>query len=68
MNKNNQLIYKNGCWGCKKALEFEDWQSWNFDSNKDKYICPQSQQHLIEFKEKHGIDPSELKLDYEKKL
>ena len=35
-----QTIYKNGCWGCKRAQE----------DPQEKYVCPQHQQHLIEYK------------------
>jgi hypothetical protein len=34
-----QLIYKNGCWTCKRAIE---------DPNQ-KYICPKLEPHLIEY-------------------
>lgn len=43
-----QLIYKNGCWGCKRAIE----------DPQEKYVCPKAQQHWIEYKkieEKHEI-------------
>jgi len=39
MNK-EQLIFKNGCWDCKRAIE---------DPN-EQYICPNYQQHLIEYR------------------
>jgi len=35
----NQLIFKNGCWTCKKALE----------DPSEKYICPQLNQHWKEY-------------------
>ena len=34
-----QLIYKNGCWGCKRATE----------DPQQQYICPQTNQHLIDY-------------------
>jgi len=41
----SQIIYKNGCWGCKRALE---------DPNK-KYVCPQASQHLTEYQKPNNI-------------
>jgi rRNA maturation endonuclease Nob1 len=38
MNK-EQLIFRNGCWGCKRAIE----------DPKEEYICPSYQQHLREY-------------------
>jgi len=35
----SQLIYKNGCWGCKRAIE---------DPNQE-YICPQAKEHWINY-------------------
>jgi hypothetical protein len=35
----NQLIYKNGCWGCLKARQ----------DPQEKYVCPQAQQHQAEW-------------------
>ena len=35
----SQLIYKNGCWGCKRAQE---------DPNQE-YICPKVQEHWKEY-------------------
>ena len=35
----SQLIYKNGCWTCKRTLE---------DPNKNR-SASQAQQHLIEY-------------------
>ena len=35
----SQLIYKNGCWTCKRAIE----------DPQQQYICPKLKQHLIEY-------------------
>lgn len=35
-----QIIYRAGCWGCKRAQE----------DPKEKYICPKKKEHLIEWK------------------
>ena len=35
----SQLIYKNGCWGCKRAIE----------DPLQQYVCPQQKQHLKEY-------------------
>jgi len=34
-----QLIYKNGCWGCKRAQE----------DPSEQYVCPKFQQHRAEY-------------------
>ena len=34
-----QTIYKNGCWGCKKAHE----------DPQERYVCPKAQQHWKEY-------------------
>ena len=34
-----QLIFKNGCWDCKRAQE----------DPREEYICSKSQQHLMEY-------------------
>jgi len=38
-----QLIYKNGCWGCKRALE----------DPQQKYVCPQAPQHLLDYQKQN---------------
>jgi len=35
----SQLIYKNGCWGCKRASE----------DPQQEYICPKAKEHLKEY-------------------
>ena len=40
------LIYKNGCWTCKRALE---------DPNQ-KYVCPKQKQHLIDYQKPKNYD------------
>jgi len=39
----NQLIYKNGCWGCKRAIE----------DPQEKYICSKLGQHWKEYKKSY---------------
>jgi len=39
----SQLIYKNGCWGCKRAIE----------DPAEKYVCPQYQQHLTDYQKQN---------------
>ena len=35
----SQIIYRSGCWGCKKAQE----------DPLEKYVCSQYQQHWAEY-------------------
>ncbi len=35
------IIFRNGCWGCKKSQE----------DPTEQYICPNYQQHLMEYKQ-----------------
>ena len=35
-----EIIYKNGCWGCARALEAE---------NPEQYICPKLEQHKEDY-------------------
>ena len=47
----SQLIYKNGCWGCKRTHE----------DPQQKYVCPQARQHLIDYQKYQ--DKKDKKLD-----
>lgn len=40
----SQLIYKNGCWTCKRALE----------DPTQKYVCPKTEEHLKEYQKEQA--------------
>lgn len=39
-----QIIFKNGCWNCLRAVE----------DPQEKYVCPKLEQHLVEYKKWRG--------------
>ena len=42
----SQIIYKNGCWGCKRAIE----------DLTEKYVCPQVKQHGADYEKEQQRD------------
>jgi hypothetical protein len=42
--KMEQLIYKNGCWACKRAIE----------DPEQEYTCPKEKQHLKEYQKQQS--------------